>query len=147
MRVGRLYGAARWRKGRVIFAPGEKTEHKDTPPLRCVAIRIRQRQETLFDDGGKVKRFAVVTNIREWKAGRLIQWHREKAGTVEGGDYRAANYGMAGSGETAAGGRVSCWNLLRSSAYRRIGTPFFGKPAETGARMPGNEEGTPRRMV
>lgn len=51
--------------------------------VALVAIRIRQRQESLFADGGKVKRFAVVSNIREWKASRLIEWHREKAGTVE----------------------------------------------------------------
>ena len=31
-----------------------------------------------------MKQFAVVTNIREWKAARLIEWHREKAGTIEG---------------------------------------------------------------
>lgn len=67
----------------VSFVPGEKSEHKDTQPLRYLAIRIRQRQENLFADGSKVKHFAVVTNIREWKAPRLIEWHREKAGTVE----------------------------------------------------------------
>ena len=66
------------------FVPGEKSEHKDTQPLRYIAIRIRQRQENLFDDGNKVRHFAVLTNIREWKAGRLIEWHREKAGTIEG---------------------------------------------------------------
>ncbi|MFN3322065.1 MAG: transposase [Bryobacteraceae bacterium] len=65
------------------FVPGEKTEHKDTQPLRYVAIRIRRRQESLFGDGSKVKHFAVVSNIREWKASRLLEWHREKAGTVE----------------------------------------------------------------
>ena len=48
-----------------------------------MAIRIRQRQENLFADGSKVKHFAVVSNIREWKASRLIEWHREKAGTIE----------------------------------------------------------------
>jgi hypothetical protein len=48
-----------------------------------VAIRIRQRQENLFAGGHKVKHFAVLSNIREWKAGRLIEWHREKAGTAE----------------------------------------------------------------
>ena len=68
----------------VSFVPGEKSEHRDTQPLRYIAIRIRQRQEILFDDGSKVKHFAVVSNIREWKAGRLIEWHREKAGTIEG---------------------------------------------------------------
>src|SRR5882724_11403231 len=83
-----VYGEAHAKEIRecaeVSFVPGEKSEHKDTQPLRYVAIRIRQRQETLFDDGSKVKHFAVVTNLAEWKAGRLIQLHREKAGTVEG---------------------------------------------------------------
>jgi hypothetical protein len=68
----------------VSFVPGEKSEHKDTQPLRYIAIRIRSRQENLFDDGNRVRHFAVLTNIREWKAGRLIEWHREKAGTIEG---------------------------------------------------------------
>jgi hypothetical protein len=61
----------------VSFVPGEKSEHKDTQPQRYIAIWIRQRQEDLFADGSKVKHFAVVTNIGEWKAGRLIEWHRE----------------------------------------------------------------------
>ena len=68
----------------VSFVPGEKSEHKDTQPLRYIAIRIRPRQEKLFDDSNKVRHFAVLTNIGEWKAGRLIEWHREKAGTIEG---------------------------------------------------------------
>ena len=68
----------------VSFVPSEKSEHKDTEPLRYVAIRIRKRQEDLFDDGTRSKHFAILTNIREWKPARLIQWHREKAGTIEG---------------------------------------------------------------
>ena len=51
----------------VSCVPGEKSEHKDTQPLRYVAIRIRQRQETLFEDGSKVKHSAVVTQ-------RIIDW-------------------------------------------------------------------------
>ena len=68
----------------VDFVPTEKSEKKDTQPLRYLAIRIRSRQEGLFADGSKVKHFAVVTNIEVWKPSRLIQWHREKAGTIEG---------------------------------------------------------------
>src|ERR1035437_4088816 len=68
----------------VDFVPGEKSEKKDTKPLRYLAIRIRDRQENLFADGSKVKHFAVVTNIDEWKPSRLIEWHREKAETIEG---------------------------------------------------------------
>ncbi|MHB1840100.1 MAG: transposase, partial [Acidobacteriaceae bacterium] len=67
----------------VDFVPGEKSEHKATQPLRYVAIRIRPRQEEFFADGSQVKHFAVVSNIWEWKPERLIQWHREKAGTIE----------------------------------------------------------------
>ena len=67
----------------VDFVPGEKSENKDTQPLRYVAIRIRPRQEELFADGSREKHFAVVSNIWEWTPERLIQWHREKAGTIE----------------------------------------------------------------
>lgn len=67
----------------VSFVPAEKSEHKDIQPLRYVAVRIRKRQGELFGDGSAVKHFAVVSNIRTWKAARLLEWHREKAGTIE----------------------------------------------------------------
>ena len=51
--------------------------------MRYVAIRIRPRQEELFADGSREKHFVVLSNIWEWNAERLIQWHREKAGTIE----------------------------------------------------------------
>jgi len=68
----------------VPFVPGEKCEHKDTQPLRYVAIRVRKKQEALFDDGSSVRHFAVVSNLWKWEAARLLKWHREKQGTVEG---------------------------------------------------------------
>lgn len=68
----------------VPFVPSEKSEHKDTKPLRYVAIRITKKQGELFEDGLKVRHFAILSNIWEWSAERLIQWHREKAGTIEG---------------------------------------------------------------
>jgi hypothetical protein len=67
----------------VPFVPGEKSEKKDTQPLRYVAIRIRKKQGELFEDGSRERHFAVLTNRWELKAARLIEWHREKAGTVE----------------------------------------------------------------
>jgi hypothetical protein len=68
----------------VRFVPGEHYEHKDLQPLRYVAVRIRKRQEQLFADGTAVRHFAVVTNIWKWSAAKLLGWHREKAGTIEG---------------------------------------------------------------
>lgn len=96
----------------VSFVPAEKSEHKHIQPLRYVAIRIRQQQETLFDDGSKLKHFAVVTNIREWKAARLIQWHREKAGTVEGVHDVVKN--------ELAGGVMPCKYFGANAAWLRL---------------------------
>jgi hypothetical protein len=67
----------------VPFVPSEKSEKKDTQPLRYVAIRIRKRQGQLFEDGSRVRHFAVLSNRWELTSGRLIEWHREKAGTIE----------------------------------------------------------------
>lgn len=67
----------------VRFVPGEHDEHKNLEPLRYVAVRIRKRQEELFAGGTAIKHFAGVTNIRQWSAAKLLEWHREKAGTIE----------------------------------------------------------------
>jgi hypothetical protein len=67
----------------VPFVPGEKPEKKDTQPLRHVAIRIRHKQGELFEDGSRVRHFAVLTNRWELRPTRLIEWHRKRAGTVE----------------------------------------------------------------
>jgi len=67
----------------VPFVPSEKSEKKDTQPLRYVAIRIRKKQGELFEDGSAVRHFAVLSNRWELMPARLIEWHREKAGTIE----------------------------------------------------------------
>lgn len=67
----------------VSFVPTEPYERKGLEPLRYVAVRIRQRQGEFFADGSAVKHLAVLSNIQEWSAAKLLQWHREKAGTIE----------------------------------------------------------------
>ena len=67
----------------VPFAPSEKTEKKDSQPLRYVAMRIRKQQGELFEEGSAVRHFAVLSNRWELKAARWLEWHREKAGTIE----------------------------------------------------------------
>jgi hypothetical protein len=67
----------------VVFVPSDRSEHKDSQPLRYIAIRLRQRQGGLFADGSTVRHFAVLSNIWNWEAAKLLQWHREKAGTIE----------------------------------------------------------------
>jgi len=67
----------------VDFVPGDKSEHKDSQPLRYVGLRLLKPQGVLFKDGTDRHFHAVITNEQQWDGGRLLNWHREKAGTVE----------------------------------------------------------------
>jgi hypothetical protein len=66
----------------VDFVPGDKSEHKDSQPLRYVGLRLLKPQGVLCADGTDRHYHAVVTN-RKLEGGLLLDWHREKAGTVE----------------------------------------------------------------
>jgi hypothetical protein len=64
------------------FVPGERGEKKQTQPLRYVGLRLLKPQGALFADGSDRHHHAVLTNL-DWAGDRLLNWHREKAGTVE----------------------------------------------------------------
>jgi hypothetical protein len=66
----------------VPFVPGERYEHKDSRPLRYVGLRLLKPQGVLFADGPDRHHHAVITN-RDLPGDQLLNWHREKAGTVE----------------------------------------------------------------
>ena len=66
----------------VDFVPGEAREKKDSHPLRYVGLRLLKPQGVLFADGSDLKHHAVITNLKT-EGSSLLNWHREKAGTVE----------------------------------------------------------------
>ena len=66
----------------VDFVPGEAGEKKDRKPLRYVGLRLLKAQGVLFKDGSDRHHHAVLTNL-DWEGAKLLNWHREKAGTVE----------------------------------------------------------------
>jgi hypothetical protein len=66
----------------VDFVPSDQTEHKQSKPLRYVGLRLLKAQGVLFKDGSDRHFHAVITN-EQTEGGRLLEWHREKAGTVE----------------------------------------------------------------
>ncbi len=66
----------------VDFVPGEKYERKESQPLRYVGLRLLKPQGVLFQDGSDRRFHAVITN-QTMDGGRLLDWHRQKAGTVE----------------------------------------------------------------
>ncbi len=81
--VEREDGEARREWAEVPYVPDDHDYRKDRPCLRrYLAIRVTKRQGDLFADGRRVQHFAVVTN-RAGDGLALLQWHREKAGTVE----------------------------------------------------------------
>jgi hypothetical protein len=66
----------------VDFVPGDKYERKESQPLSYVGLRLLKPQGVLFGDGTDRHFHAVITN-QKTDGGRLLDWHREKAGTVE----------------------------------------------------------------
>lgn len=65
------------------YWPEEEDRPEGAGPLRYTAIRVRKRQGQLFADGSEVKYFAVASNQWDWEPTRLLDWQREKAGTIE----------------------------------------------------------------
>ncbi len=66
----------------VAFVPSDHYEHKDSKPLRYVGLRLLKAQGILFADGSDRRHYAVITNL-DYRGDRLLDWHRQKAGTIE----------------------------------------------------------------
>lgn len=66
----------------ITFVPGEASEKKDSQPLSYVGLRLLKAQGVLFADGSDRHHHAVITNL-DWDGDKLLNWHREKAGTIE----------------------------------------------------------------
>ncbi len=113
----------------VPFVPGEKTEKKNLDPLRYVAVRVRKRQGELFADGSTVMYFAVVSNLWGWSVPRLLEWHRQKAGTIERvhdilkNDLGAGVMPCARFGANAAWLRLAVLTHNVLSALKRLALP------------------------
>jgi hypothetical protein len=63
--------------------PVERRAGEVLDEVRYLAIRVSRRQGGLFDDGTLTKHFAVVTNRFDFDGKRVLEWHREKAGSIE----------------------------------------------------------------
>jgi len=78
---GLIVGRKEWAE--VEFVPSKPSRKKWMKPDRYLAIRIRPAQGELFQDGTPYHYFAVVSNMWSWDGERLLQWQRERCGTVE----------------------------------------------------------------
>jgi hypothetical protein len=78
---GLIEGRKEWAE--VEFVPSQPSRKKWMKPDRYLAICIQPLQRELFADGHAYHYFAVVTNMWSWDGERLLQWQRERCGTVE----------------------------------------------------------------
>ena len=103
----------------VDFVPGDKTEHKESKPLRYVGLRLLKPQGVLFKDGTDRRFHAVITN-ESTEGGRLLEWHREKAGTVEHTHDEVKNELGGGHVPSQRFGVNSTWFKLALLTYNLI---------------------------
>ncbi len=101
----------------VDYFPKETAQNHYREPLRCIAIRIRKKQGELFAGGEAVKYFAVRTNLWDWKPKRLLEWHREKAGSIEAAHAVIKN--------ELAGGVLPCARFGANAAWLRFAVLTF----------------------
>ena len=80
--------------------------------VRYLAIRVRRRQGTLFADGVLTKHYAVVTNRFDFDGKRVLEWHREKAGSIEALHHALKNELAAGVMPCARFGANAAWLRL-----------------------------------
>jgi hypothetical protein len=113
----------------VAYVPSDGDHRKGRPCVRrYLAVRVQKRQGSLFADGSPVHYFALVTN-RAGAGLALLQWHREKAGTIEHvhhvlkSELAAAALPSGKFGANAAWFRLNTltYNLL--SALKRLTLP------------------------
>jgi len=104
----------------VPYVPEDGDHRKDRPCVRrYLAIRVQKRQGSLFADGSTVRYFAVVTNRTE--DGRtILQWHREKAGTVEHTHHVLKNDLAAGALPSGKFGANAAWFRLNVLTYNLL---------------------------
>jgi hypothetical protein len=103
----------------VEFVPGEKSEHKDSQPLRYVGLRLLKAQGVLFQDGSDRHFHAVITNLH-FDGGRLLEWHPEKAGTAEHTHDEVKNELGGKHGPSQRFGVNSAWFKIALLTYNLI---------------------------
>ena len=103
----------------VDFVPGEKGEKKDAQPLRYVGLRLLKPQGLLFNDGSERRHYAVLTNL-DWPGDKLLNWHREKAGTIEHVHDEVKNGLAAGHVPSQLMGANAAWFKFNLLTYNLV---------------------------
>ena len=104
----------------VPYVPDDGDHRKARPCVRrYLAVRVQKRQGSLFADGSSVHYFALVTNRPE-DGLTILQWHREKAGTVEHTHHVLKNELAAAALPSGKFGANAAWFRLNVLTYNLL---------------------------
>jgi hypothetical protein len=104
----------------VPYVPDDGDHRKDRPCVRrYLAVRVQKRQGHLFADGSRVHYFAIVTN-RAGEGLALLQWHRQKAGTVEHTHHVLKSELAAAALPSGKFGANAAWFRLNTLTYNLL---------------------------
>ena len=113
----------------VPFVPEERSPKKDARPFRYLGIRIPREEPDLFE--GAYLYFAVVTNRWEVEGNELLNWSRQRCGTVEWAhdlmknDFAARVLPSGRFGANAAWYRFNVLAFNLKVAMTKIGLPDY----------------------
>jgi hypothetical protein len=124
----------------VLFVPVRPNEKKDSQPYRYLAVRIRQQQGELFENGATVRHFCVVTNIWDMAGQKLLEWQRGRAGTIEQVHYILNRELAAGVYPSYKHGANAAWLRLQVLTYNLL------QLVKVAARPPQYAKSQPKRL-
>jgi hypothetical protein len=123
----------------ITYVPEERGAKKDYRPFRYIGIRIPRKEADLFE--GPYRHFAVVTNHWEMDANELLNWQRQRCGTVEWAhdllknDFGARVFPCGKFGANAAWYRFNVLAFNLKVALTRVGLPEYVRARPHTLRM------------
>lgn len=113
----------------ITFVPQQRGPKKGDGPLRYIAIRIPKKEVDLFE--GRYRHFALVTNRWQMEGNELLNWQRQRCGTVEWAhdllknDFGARVFPCGKFGANAAWYRFNILVFNLKVALTKVGLPDY----------------------
>lgn len=101
----------------VVFTPTEPEEKASTQALRFIGLRLLKPKGLTFADGSDRRFLALATNSSLPDGAKIIQWHRQKAGTIEHVHDELKNALAAAALPSQRFGANAAWLTLNAIAY------------------------------